>query len=224
MSWLTKFLTSSIGRKLIMSLTGLFLVQFLLIHLIGNLQLLVDDGGQTFNEYAYMMTNNPVIKTVSWLLYGSILLHAIQGIILWRQNSGARKTRYAVANPVTNKVAQNMGWLGMIILVFILLHMWQFWYQMHWGGLPTQDYGNGAVKNLYGPVAAAFKNPLYVGVYVISMIVIALHLKHGFQSTFQSLGLNHKKYTPFIKTLGNLYAILVPLGFAIIPIFFYLFR
>ena len=83
MSWITNFLTSSIGRKLIMSLTGLFLIQFLLVHLVGNLQLLIDDNGEAFNIYANFMTTNPVIKTVSYLLYAGILLHAIQGLLLW---------------------------------------------------------------------------------------------------------------------------------------------
>lgn len=227
MSWITNFLTSSIGRKLIMSLTGLFLIQFLLVHLIGNLQLLVDDGGEKFNLYAKFMTTNPVIKATSILLYSGIVLHIVQGLLIWKQNSGSRNTRYAVSkNPNVSFSSKNMGWLGTIILVFLILHLWQFWLQMHWGSISPIDYneGTGPVKNLYVLVAETFKNPLYVIAYVIGMIVVGLHLKHGFQSSFQTLGLNHKKYTPLIKGLGLIYSILVPLGFAIIPIYFYLFR
>ncbi len=227
MSWITNFLTSSIGRKLIMSLTGLFLIQFLLVHLIGNLQLLVDDGGEKFNLYAQFMTTNPVIKATSFLLYGGILLHIIQGLLIWKQNSGSRNTRYAVSkNPNISFSSKYMGWLGTIILVFLILHLWQFWFRMKFGTVTPIDYneGTGPVKDLYTLVAVAFKNPLYVIAYVIGMIVIGLHLKHGFQSSFQTLGLNHKKYTPLIKGLGLIYSILVPLGFAIIPIFFYFFR
>ncbi len=229
MSWITNFLTSSIGRKLIMSLTGLFLIQFLLVHLIGNLQLILNDGGEKFNLYAQFMTTNPIIKTTSYLLYSGIILHIVQGLLIWKQNSGSRNTRYAVSkNPNVGFSSKNMGWLGTIILVFLILHLWQFWFQMHWGVLagPPVDYneGTGPVKNLYATVSAAFKNPLYVIAYVIGMIVVGLHLKHGFQSAFQTLGLNHKKYTPLINGLGLIYSILVPLGFAIIPIYFYLFR
>lgn len=226
MNWLTKFLTSSIGKKMIMSLTGLFLIIFLVVHLIGNLQLMASDGGQAFNEYAYLMTTNPLIKTVSYGLYFFILVHIVQGLVLWSQNRSARKSRYAVSNPATDKTSQNMAWLGIIIMVFLILHLWQFWAQMKLGNLafvPASEYGDGSIKNLYAPVYNAFKDPIYVVVYVLSMIVIALHLKHGFQSAFQTLGLNHKKYMPFIKTLGIVYSILVPLGFAIIPIYFYFF-
>jgi len=224
MSWITNFLTSSVGRKVIMSLTGLFLIQFLLIHLIGNLQLLAGDGGQQFNVYAQFMTSNPIIKTVSIVLYGSILLHIIQGLAIWRQNSNARKSRYAVnKSPNTDFASRNMAWLGIIIMVFLILHLWQFWFQMKFGILDSEDYGDGPVKNLYYPVAYAFKQWWYVVAYVLAMGVIGLHLKHGFQSSFQTLGLNHKKYTPIIKTLGLIYSVLVPLGFAIIPIYFYFF-
>lgn len=225
MSWITNFLTSSIGRKLIMSLTGLFLIQFLLVHLIGNLQLLVDDGGEKFNLYAQFMTTNPVIKATSILLYSGILLHIIQGLLIWKQNSGSRNTRYAVSkNPNVSFASKNMGWLGTIILVFLILHLWQFWFKMKFGTVDPVVYDGAQVKDLYTLVAATFKNPLYVIAYVIGMIVVGLHLKHGFQSSFQTLGLNHKKYTPLINGIGLIYSILVPLGFAIIPIYFYLFR
>ncbi len=225
MSWFSSFLTSSIGKKIIMSLTGLFLMLFLLVHLIGNLQLLIDDGGETFNIYAKMMTTNPLIKVISIGNYIFILLHAIQGLLLWRTNSASRSSRYAVASKSTTTISsRNMGWLGTVILVFILIHMWQFWFQMHYGTLELAKYADypEGVKNLYIPVAAAFSQWYFVLFYVIAMAVIGFHLYHGFQSAFQSLGLNHKKYTPAIKTVGGVYSILVPLGFALIPIIFFL--
>lgn len=207
-----------------MSLTGLFLMLFLVIHLIGNLQLLLDDGGETFNIYAKMMTSNPLIMVVSYVTYFFILLHAFQGILLWMGNRSARNTRYAVAsNKTTTYSSRNMGWLGTVILVFIIIHMWQFWFQMKFGDLPMETYSNypEGVKNLYIPVAEAFSQWYFVLFYVICMIIIGFHLYHGFQSAFQSLGLNHKKYTPAIKTIGTAYAILIPLGFALIPILFF---
>ena len=226
MSWFSNFLTSSIGKKLIMSLTGLFLISFLLVHLTGNLQLLLDDGGRQFNLYAKFMTTNPVVQFTAYGLYAFILLHAIQGILLWLKNKSAKGSSYAVNNTkATNTVAgfaKNMGWLGIIILVFLLIHMYQFWLQMKLGNVPLVEYDGVQVKNLYAPVTAAFTNIGFVIFYVLSMVVIAFHLWHGFQSSFQTLGLNHKKYTPFIQGMGKVYSVLVPLGFALIPILFFL--
>lgn len=226
MSWITHFLTSSIGRKFIMSLTGLFLIIFLLIHLIGNLQLLVDDGGKQFNLYALFMTTNPLIKTTSYLLYFFILLHAIQGWIIMKANSQARgskgyEVKVTVSKSTSSFSSTNMGWLGTIIFAFLVLHLYQFWLQMKLGAVPVAIYDGVEVKDLYTPVVEAYSNIIYVIIYVVSMIVIGFHLYHGFQSSFQTLGLNHKKYTPLIQGIGKVYAILVPLGFALIPLVMY---
>lgn len=212
-----------------MSLTGLFLIIFLLVHLIGNLQLLIDDGGEKFNLYGKFMTTNPLIKTVSYGLYFFILLHTVQGIILMINNRKARNSRYAVyaakAISPSPTASRYMGPLGVVILIFILIHMWQFWFQMKTGALDLVTYsGNEAVKDLYTPVAYAFSQWWYVVFYVISMVVIAFHLSHGFQSAFQSLGINHRKYSPWIKNIGIVYSILIPAGFALIPIYFFLFK
>ena len=226
MSWVSNFLTSSIGRKLIMSLTGIFLILFITVHLIGNLQLLIPDSGVTFNLYAKMMTSNPLIQTIAIGNYFFILLHAIQGILLWRKNSSARGSKYAVkkvnAKSTSGFASSNMGWLGMVILIFILIHLYQFWLQMKMDVVPYVSIEGEQVKNLYAIVTEAFSNPIYSIFYVICMIVLAFHLWHGFQSAFQTLGLNHKKYTPFIQGLGKAYSVVVPLGFAIIPLFFLL--
>lgn len=115
-----------------------------------------------------------------------------------------------------------MGWLGTVIFIFLLIHLYQFWLQMKMGALEKVLYQDVEVNNLYAVVAEAFQNPVYVLFYVISMIVIAYHLLHGFQSSFQSLGLNHQKYSPLIRTVGRIYAIVVPLLFALIPIYMYL--
>ena len=209
-----------------MSLTGIFLILFLFVHLIGNLQLLTDDGGESFNLYAKMMTTNPLIKVISYGNYFFIILHAIMGIMLWLQNKSARGSKYAVNTTAnTSYSSRNMAWFGIIIFVFIVLHMIAFWGTMHFGTLPLETYGiETDVKNLYVIVQDAFSKLGIVIFYVACMVVIALHLNHGFQSAFQTLGLNHKKYTPFIKGLGAAYSILIPLGFAIIPVFMFLFR
>ncbi|MTB53773.1 succinate dehydrogenase cytochrome b subunit [Lewinella sp. W8] len=226
-TWFGRFITSSIGQKLVMSLTGLFLITFLIVHLAGNVQLMWSDGGQAFNEYAYFMTHNPLIKFTSYGLYFFILLHAFQGIALWMKNKKARGSEgYAVKVNRTagaSKASYRMGALGIIILVFILLHMYQFWLQMKLGNTEMVAYGGEPVKDLYTLVAAVYENPVFVGIYVVSMLVIAFHLWHGFESAFQTLGLNHRKYTPLIKTVGRIYSVAVPLGFAVIPVYMYLF-
>ena len=226
-SWFGKFLTSSIGRKVVMSLTGLFLIVFLVVHLLGNLQLiLAQDGGQTFNEYAYFMTHNPVIKFTSYGLYAFIIIHAVQGLLLAYYNRQARgDVRYAVKVNRTAGASKSsiwMGSLGTVILIFIIIHMAQFWLQMKLGNTEMVTYDGEPVKDLYTLVAAVYENPLFVIFYVVAMIFIAFHLWHGFQSAWQTLGLNHRKYTPLIKAVGYAYSVLIPLGFASIPIIMFL--
>lgn len=220
MSWLSQTLNSTLGRKLVMALTGLFLVTFLIVHLSGNFQLLMNDNGEAFNAYAKFMTTNPVIKTASYVLYAGILIHVIWSIILTAQNRKARPVRYAVEKSAANSAwnSRNMGVLGTIILIFLIIHLRNFWYEMHFGEIGVDINGN---KDLFKVVSAAFAQPLYVALYVLSMVGLGYHLSHGFASGFQTLGLNHPKYTPFIKKLGNLIAILIPVGFAIIPIIMY---
>ncbi len=226
MNWFTRFLTSSLGQKFIMSLTGIFLMLFLIVHLLGNLQLLKDDGGEAFNSYAYFMTHNPLIKTVSYTLYASILLHAIQGILLWQRNRAARGgVRYAVVHTRSSeRPARNMAWIGIVIFIFLVLHMYQFWFQMHWGNVPFVEYDSldHPVKDLYTLVAKSYENVGYVVFYVICMIVVAAHLWHGFWSSLQTLGVNHRKYNGLIHFIGAAYALAVPFLFAIIPVLMFL--
>lgn len=225
MSWISNFFTSSIGKKLLMSLSGLFLILFLLIHLIGNLQLLKQDGGQAFNEYAHFMTNNPLIKFISFSNFAFISMHAIIGLALWAQNRKAKGSTYQVKNYTNSSWAsKNMALLGTLILAFIFIHLGDFWWKMKSGQTDLVNYTGMEVKDLYSKVAYSFKQIWIVVAYVIGMIVLAFHLDHGFSSAFQTLGLNHNKYTPIIKGLGKAYAILIPLGFILIPVVFYLFR
>jgi len=226
MNWFTNFLSSSIGRKLIMSLTGLFLILFLVVHLIGNLQLLYSDEGEKFNLYALFMTTFTPIKVVSYGLYAFILIHAVQGWILWRKNVAARGPQgYAVkvtrATNTNARAASNMGWLGTIIFVFLMIHLYQFWLQMKMGALESKIYDGVAVADLYTTVKATYMNIGFVVFYVVSMVVIAFHLWHGFQSAFQTLGLNHRKYSPLIRTIGKIYSVVVPALFALIPLYMY---
>ncbi|MEE9371451.1 MAG: succinate dehydrogenase cytochrome b subunit [Saprospiraceae bacterium] len=225
MSWLISFFASSIGRKLIMSLTGLFLITFLIVHLIGNLQLLYDDGGQAFNTYAYFMTHNPIIKTVSWGLYALILLHAIQGVLLALYNRKAKGTKYAVNNyENVSWASKNMTLLGILVFAFLLLHMGDFWWKMKFTeelDMVTYAGFDHSIKDLFTRVSLAFEELWIVIAYMIGLLALAFHLFHGFDSAFQTLGLRHKKYTPLISAVGKTYSILIPIGFAIIPLYIY---
>jgi succinate dehydrogenase / fumarate reductase cytochrome b subunit len=219
MKWLISFLTSSLGKKVVMSLTGLFLCSFLLVHMIGNLKLFADTSGDKFNEYAEFMAHNPLIKTVSYGLYFFILLHAFQGFLIYFTNKsavgGGRRYRGKEVSPTEARIAsRNMAALGTLILAFILLHMAQFW-------LKAKIIGLAEGVTLYDEVKLAFSQEWVVIAYLLGLVALALHLLHGFQSAFQTLGINHPKYTPLIKGLGYAFSILVPLGFASMPIYFY---
>jgi succinate dehydrogenase / fumarate reductase cytochrome b subunit len=307
-------LSSSIAKKYWMALTGLFLCLFLVGHLLGNLQLILidgEDGKRAFNEYAYFMTHNPFVKILSYVTYISILFHAVDGILLAIQNKKARPINYQYNNPSANSKlpARQMALLGSAILIFIVIHMANFWWKMKYSSkqMPLHTYivyppqtqnpsgdtiyytttgmqlpvspeleirdGNKlflseewfetqkkaaemqgqlidekvfenrdknveiaeGYKDLHSLVYAFFGHnkeaegfetntmpELTLILYVLSMIVLSFHLMHGFSSAFQTLGLNHRKYTPFIKKFGLVFSILVPLGFAIIPIVIYL--
>jgi succinate dehydrogenase / fumarate reductase cytochrome b subunit len=206
-----------------MALTGLFLILFLVIHLIGNWQLLKADDGQAFNVYAQFMTSNPLIKVISYVNYAFIIIHVLWSILLTRRNRAARGPEgYAITKNSSHWTSRNMGILGTFIFIFLVIHLKGFWYEMHWGGIATANYEGTDYKNLYAVVDAAYSQIWYVMVYVISMLFLAFHLYHGFGSAFQTLGLNHVKYNPLIRFIGVAFAIIVPALFAFIPVYMYL--
>ena len=224
MNWFTDLFSSTLGRKLMMAMTGLFIVIFLPVHLAGNLQLLKDDGGEAFNVYAQFMTHNPLIKTVSYILYASIIVHTLWAIMLTRKNRAARGAQgYAMTSGKSaHWTSRNMGILGTILFVFLVIHLRQFWAEMHWGQIPTKVYDGQEVKDLYSVVELAYQQWWYVVIYVVSMVFLAFHLYHGFSSAFQTLGLNHVKYNPVINIVGKAFAVVIPALFALIPIWMYL--
>lgn len=249
------FLNSNIGRKWLMALTGLFLCLFVLVHMSGNLQLFKDDNGQSFNEYSVFMTTFPPVKAISYINYAMILIHAVNGFWLIARNKKARPIKYAAAKDGRGAswASKNMGLLGTILLVFIVIHMGNFWRKFHWFPLEVAHYetdmatgqttfttlpgeafagpkhyfenGNEIFegKNLYKEVEEDFKNPIYSIFYVISMVALAYHLFHGFQSAFQTLGIRRQPYEKIIRGTGNiLFAVIIPAMFAAMPIYFLL--
>ena len=213
---------SSLAKKYWMSATGLFLCLFLVGHLAGNLQLLLpkDKALLQFNEYALFMTTFPLVKVLSYFTYFSILFHAVDGFLLMIKNKKARPVAYAYSKPSKNSKwsSRNMGLLGSILLLFLIIHMRSFWYEMHFGEVPLDVNGN---KDLYTITYSAFQSIWYVIFYVVSMLAVALHLSHGFGSAFQSVGLSHPKLKIIIKPLTYFFCIIVPLFFALIPISLY---
>lgn len=206
-----------------MSLTGLFLVSFLIIHMVGNFQLLIpniESASAKFNVYAVFMTTFPLIKATSYLLYGSIILHALVALFLTLKNKKARPTGYAIAGSAEKSWAsRNMGILGSILLFFIILHMGQFWFQYHFGNAhPVMEIDGMAYKNLYALVATTFSVWWFSILYLVSMLAVGFHLWHGFQSGFQTLGLNHVKYTPLISFVSKALAIFFVVGFSSMPL------
>ena len=226
-------LKSSLAKKYWMAFTGLFLCTFLVGHLAGNLQLLASGEGarDQFNEYALFMTTNPLVRVLSILTFASIIFHAIDGIILTVNNRKARPQGYVSFKPSTNTKwpSRNMGILGTVILAFIVIHLVNFWGEMKFGGLDDTVYvtENGQeVKDLYTLTIRTFQDAefglLWVIIYAISMLAIGFHLYHGFGSGFQSLGLNHPKYNKVVRRIGvYVFAVLIPLLFAIIPFYIY---
>ncbi|WP_375562165.1 succinate dehydrogenase cytochrome b subunit [Bernardetia sp. OM2101] len=223
MNWIIRTLTSSVGKKVLMSLTGLFLVTFLIAHMVGNIQLLIpniESASEKFNMYAVFMTTFPLVKAISYLLYGSIILHALVALFLTLHNKKARPTGYAIAGSAEKSWAsRNMGILGSILLFFIVMHMYQFWGQYHFGGnQPVMEIDGMAYKNLYALVATTLSVWWFAALYLVSMVAVGFHLWHGFQSGFQTLGLNHVKYTSLISLVSKALAVLFIVGFSSMPL------
>ena len=211
----SNFFQSSLGKKLLMSFTGLFLISFLIVHCFLNALIFVNDGGVTFNEGAEFMAHNPVIRVMEVVLFIGIIWHVVQALILTIQNKKARPIQYAVpAGSVSSKwYSQSMGLLGTLILLFLILHLKHFWVVSRL----TDEISSGK-ETLFGEMKEVFANPVVVIIYVLGVISLAYHLMHGFQSAFQTLGLNHKKYTPVIKSIGFWFSIIIPLIFAAMPV------
>ena len=216
------YLSSKIFQKALAALSGGFLVVFLIGHLIGNLQLFIpgEMGQKQFNAYARFMTSNPAVMILSYLTYSSIILHSILTIYLTLKSKLARPINYQFSKELGNSSwsSRNMAFLGTMLLIFLVIHLKSFWYEMHFGDIESDNWGN---KDLHTVTVAAFQNIFYPSFYVLSMLMLAFHLSHGVGSAFQTLGLNTFKYRKIINLTGKGLAILIPLIFASIPITLY---
>ena len=224
---MNNYLTSTIFRKVLAALSGLFLITFLIGHLVGNLQLFIPgvEGQTQFNKYAFFMTTNPIVKVLSIITYTAILLHVLITLYLAIQSRRARPVRYAVSSGNDNSdwSSRNMSVLGIIILFFLIVHMKSFWYKMHFGEMPYQYLSDGTkIKDLYLITTSAFQNPIYTFFYVFCMIALALHLKHGVESAIQTVGLKIPSYEKFFKYIAMIIALSIPTAFASIPVYLFI--
>jgi succinate dehydrogenase / fumarate reductase, cytochrome b subunit len=215
------FLSSSIGKKMVMSLTGIFLITFLVVHCFINALIFFNDGGLTFNEGAHFMATNWLIRATEIILFVGIIIHIVQSLVLTIENKKARKVSYMKfsGNANSSWYSRSMGLLGTLILIFLIVHLANFWVKSRFTGLPGVDAAGH--ENLYAVMQESFSIGWIVVLYTISMASLAFHLMHGFQSAFQSLGLNHKKYTPLIKKTGLIFSITISVLFAAMPLAMY---
>lgn len=213
--------SSSIGRKYAMALSALFLLSFLVLHLIVNLLSLF--GPEVYNNASNFMGYNPLVQFVMQpILVAGVIFHFVMGFILEIRNNAARPIKYGMNKGSANStwMSRNMIITGLVILAFLGLHMYDFWYhEMNYKyieGLPVEE------NRFWTDLHNKFESPIRVGIYVISFVLLGLHLAHGFQSSFQSIGARHPKYTPMIKAFGTWFSILIPAGFIMIALYHFL--
>ncbi len=224
---MSNIFNSSIGKKLMMALAGLFLATFLLVHLGINLTLIIFEDPRIFNIAAHFMASNILIKIFEIVLFGGILLHIIYGLIVQVLNWIARPIGYKVSNPAqTSFFSKFMIHTALIILVFLVIHLFDFYFKAKFGhGHVAEITYNGKLYHDLGTMVIEKFQILWVVIsYIAFFLFLGFHLLHGFGSAFQTLGLNHKLYTPVIKSLGYIYTFIVVAGFIVIPLWIYLTR
>lgn len=215
---------SSVERKIWVAVTGAFLCVFLVVHLAGNVILFLppDEARATYNAYSAFLVGNPLIKVVSYVLYAAVLKHVAVSIILARRNrAAAGPKRYLRDEPAQTSAwaSRNMMALGLVLLLFLVLHMRTFWYEYHFGTLGTDAQGH---RDLYAVVVEAFSRPWYVAIYVASMAALGLHLVHGVGSAGTTLGVNRPRDAKIVRRAGIAFALVTSLAFAALPLWMYL--
>jgi succinate dehydrogenase / fumarate reductase, cytochrome b subunit len=220
MGWFFKFVNSSIGKKLTMAVTGCFLLIFLLIHLAGNITLFF--GADAFNGYVKALAVvKPLIRVIEVVLLTAFLIHIFNGVRLWLENKRARGVTYKINSSSENSdvFSRTMFLTGSIVFIFLVLHLGTFFWRFN-----VHDPSGLANTHEYFQIVVNFLSCWWYSLlYVIAVLLLGFHLNHGFQSAFQTFGWNHKKYTPLLKKIGTVYAIIMAIGFASMPIYFFFF-
>lgn len=229
MKW-SEFFTSSVGKKFVMALTGLFLISFLVVHAGLNATIWANDSGRMFNLSADFMGSMIVIRTMEIVLFIMFIIHIIQGYVLETKNLSRRGKGYKInPGPHTKSkwYSRTMGLLGTLLLLFLLMHLYHFWTPSRFGGLADiqplneVDIDGKGYHNLFQEMHRVFQNPVVVILYVIGCISLAYHLMHGFQSAFRTLGVSNHRYIKLLRAIGFGFAIIVSLTFAMMPVSMY---
>ncbi|NLT65273.1 MAG: succinate dehydrogenase cytochrome b subunit [Acidobacteria bacterium] len=204
---------SSIGQKIISAITGLFLCLFLVVHVSGNLLLFKGDEGKAFNEYVIANTNSLLIRSIEIVLFAGFLIHIFWGIRVWLFNRRARPLDYVENRPSENSSLPSriMFITGMLVILFLVVHLRTFWIAMRFTG-------TGGLSD-YELVQATFQSPLYDSFYIVCMAILAYHLRQGFQSAFQTLGLR-PIWRRAIDWVAVIFWLIIPIGFAAMPVYF----
>ena len=224
--------SNSVGHKLVMAITGLFLILFLLVHLAMNLTLVMNDvflfghqwgEGELYNTAAHFMISTPLIRLMEPLLAAGFIFHIVYATIITVRNRRHRPISYAVraGNPLSSWSSKNMYILGFALLLFLGLHIWNFFYRFRYTTMPETVINGVTMDDSFTVVAALFNGSvIYCIIYMLAGLVLALHLSHGFWSAFQTVGWNNLKWIPRLRIISILFAVLVGVGFAIIPLYF----
>lgn len=228
---MSNFFRASIGRKILMSVTGLFLLVFVAVHLCLNILLIFDKSGDLFNMAAHFMATNPLIKVMEPVLALGFLIHIIWSFMISLENMKARPINYNVGNKSETKTwaSKNMLILGALVLVFLIIHLLNFFTKIKFapeslGQIDVMQAGASVrMENAYALVSTLFINsPLYCIIYIVGAILLGLHLTHGFWSAFQTIGINNKIWEKRLQVIAKIYAIVVAVGFSVIPLYFML--
>ncbi|MEJ7767865.1 MAG: succinate dehydrogenase cytochrome b subunit [Chitinophagaceae bacterium] len=229
MKW-SQLFTSSVGKKLTMSLTGLFLIAFLVVHVGINACIWANDNGEMFNRAAHFMGTTVVVRIMEVGLFLFLILHIVQGYLLEVKNLSRRGQGYAMSpgNKTSKWYSRTMGLLGTLLALFLIMHINHFWIGSRFGGMwsvqaiAEVDYDGKPYHNQFAQMVDVFKDPFIVILYVLGCISLAYHLIHGFQSAFRTLGVYNNRYLVMLRSLGIGFSLIVCLAFAMMPVSMYL--
>lgn len=223
MTWKQVF-TSSIGQKITMALTGIFLILFLIVHVSVNACIWFNDGGEVFNRAANFLGANAVPRVIEIGLFVFIILHIVQGFVLEAVNRSKRNVPYAInyGNRGSRWYSRSMGLLGTLILLFLIIHLIDFWVPSRFGKMPEATLSDGkVVHNLYSLMQVRFQELWIVIIYILGCVSLCYHLLHGFYSAFKTIGVYNKRYLILIRWTGYAFSIIVSLVFIMMPLSFY---
>jgi succinate dehydrogenase / fumarate reductase cytochrome b subunit len=221
---------SSLTKKYVMAATGLFLISFLVVHAAINAMIFFNDGGKTFNSWGHFMGTNLIVRTMEIGLFAGLILHIVDGLVLFFQNRKARPVKYAYEKPNASSqwYSRSMAILGTLILLFLVIHLKDFWLKTRITELTisnkTIDIPHEGIRaeNLFAEMQMVFSNIWVVAIYVLGCFSLFWHLLHGFRSAFQSMGWNYSKYASLIANTGDAFSVVISALFASMPIAMYL--